>query len=78
MPGNGWFVPAMWLAGFVALLIAPSWPGFVAVISDATLTAAVLDLSDGAGTLGPDGSASNAKGRSSRAVRVVVARLEKR
>jgi hypothetical protein len=47
MPGNGLFVPAMWVAGFVALLIVPGWRGFVALIAGATLTTAVLDLSDG-------------------------------
>lgn len=47
MPGNGLFVPAMWLAGFVALLVAPGWPGFVTLIAGATVAAALLDLSDG-------------------------------
>ncbi len=47
MPGNGEFVPIMWLAGFVALLIAPGWAGFVAVIAGATISAAVLDITDG-------------------------------
>ena len=47
MPGRGEFVPAIWLAGFVGLLIAPGWPGFVALIAGATASAALLDLSDG-------------------------------
>ncbi len=47
MPGNGEFVPTIWLAAFVALLLAPGWPGFVALISGVTVSAALLDLSDG-------------------------------
>jgi hypothetical protein len=47
MPGHGEFVPIIWLAGFVALLIAPGWPGFVALIAGATVSAALLDVSDG-------------------------------
>lgn len=47
MPGNGEFVAAIWLAGFVALLVAPGWPGFVALISGGTMSATILDVSDG-------------------------------
>jgi len=47
MPGDGEFVPAMWLAGFVALIVAPGWPGFWALLVGATASAAVLDVSDG-------------------------------
>jgi hypothetical protein len=47
MPGHGAFVPAMWLAGFAALLMAPGWPGFVALIAGAALAATLLDLADG-------------------------------
>ena len=47
MPGHGEFVPIIWLAGFVALLIAPGWPGFVALTAGATVAAVLLDFSDG-------------------------------
>lgn len=47
MPGNGEFVWMTWLAAFVALLVAPGWPGFVALISGITVCAALLDVSDG-------------------------------
>jgi hypothetical protein len=47
MPGKGEFVPIIWLAAFVAILIAPGWPGFVALISGVTVCAALLDVSDG-------------------------------
>ena len=47
MPGNGEFVPAIWLAAFVALLLAPGRSGFVALIAGVTLSAVLLDLSDG-------------------------------
>lgn len=46
MPGNGDFVPTIWLAGFVALLVAPGWPGFAALILGAAASAALLDVSD--------------------------------
>lgn len=47
MPGKGEFVPLMWLAGFLALLVAPGWPGFIAMISGVTVSAVLLDVSDG-------------------------------
>ncbi len=47
MPGNGEFVPAIWLAAFVALLLAPGWPGFIALIAGVTICVALLDISDG-------------------------------
>lgn len=47
MPGNGEFVPATWLAAFVALLLAPGWPGFIAHIAGVTMWAALWDISDG-------------------------------
>jgi hypothetical protein len=47
MPGKGEFVLAVWLAAFVALLLAPGWPGFIAVMAGVTISAALLDLSDG-------------------------------
>lgn len=47
MPGNGEFVPLIWLAGFLALLVAPGWPGFIALISGVTITGVLLDVSDG-------------------------------
>lgn len=51
MPGKGEFVPLIWLAAFVALLIAPGWPGFFALIVGAAVSAAALDLSDGSSGL---------------------------
>ena len=33
IPGNGEFEATIWLAAFVALLLAPGWPGFVALIA---------------------------------------------
>lgn len=47
MPGKGEFVVVIWVAAFVALLIAHGWPGFTALIAGATVSAAILDLSDG-------------------------------
>jgi hypothetical protein len=47
MPGQGEFVPAIWLAAFLALLIAPGWPGFIALMVGVTSAAVVIDLSDG-------------------------------
>lgn len=47
MPGNGEFVVMIWLAAFVALVIAPGWPGFVALIAGATVSAVIMDISDG-------------------------------
>jgi hypothetical protein len=47
MPGNGEFVPLMWLAGFLALLVAPGWPGFIALLSGVTVSGVLLDVSDG-------------------------------
>ena len=47
MPGNGEFVLAIWLASFLALLIAPGWPGFAALLAGVTVSAAILDISDG-------------------------------
>ncbi len=47
MPGRGEFVPTIWLAAFVALLIAPGWLGFAALIAGVAVSAALLDLSDG-------------------------------
>ncbi len=47
LPGNGEFVPIVWILSFVALLIAPGRHGFVALIAGAALSATILDLSDG-------------------------------
>jgi len=47
MPGRGEFVVVIWVAAFVALVIAPGWPGFVALIAGTTVSAAILDVSDG-------------------------------
>lgn len=47
MPGDGEFVLAMWLAGFVALIDSPGWSGFLALLVGATASAAALDVSDG-------------------------------
>lgn len=47
MPGKGEFVPAIWLAAFVALLVAPGWPGFIALMVGVTIGAVLLDISDG-------------------------------
>jgi hypothetical protein len=47
LPGKGEFIPAVWLASFVALLITPGWPGFVALIAGVGVFAAILDVSDG-------------------------------
>lgn len=47
LPGKGEFVALTWLAGFAALLITPGWPGFVAVITGAAVTSALLDVADG-------------------------------
>ena len=47
LPGRGEFIPAVWLAAFVAALISPGWPGFVALIAGVAVLAAILDISDG-------------------------------
>jgi len=47
MPGHGEFVVIIWLAGFVALLIAPGWRGFAALLAGATASAALIDVADG-------------------------------
>lgn len=47
MPGKGEFVPAIWLAAFMALVIAPGRLGFVALISGVTVSAVLIDVSDG-------------------------------
>ena len=47
MPGHGEFVPAIWLSAFIALLIAPGWPGFVALMAGAIVCAVLIDISDG-------------------------------
>lgn len=47
MPGKGEFVPMIWLAAFVSQLIAPGRSGLVALISGVTVSAALLDMSDG-------------------------------
>jgi hypothetical protein len=47
MPGRGEFVPAIWSLGFVAALVAPGWRGFIAMLSGASVSALVLDVSDG-------------------------------
>jgi hypothetical protein len=47
MPGKGAFVLAVWLAAFVALVVAPGWPGFIALMAGVTISAVLLDLSDG-------------------------------
>jgi hypothetical protein len=46
LPGRGEFIPAVWLAAFAATLIAPGWPGFVALIAGVVVLAVILDLSD--------------------------------
>ena len=47
LPGRGEFIPAVWLASFAAVLIAPGWRGFVALIAGVGIFAAILDMSDG-------------------------------
>jgi hypothetical protein len=47
LPGRGEFIPAVWLAAFAATLIAPGWPGFVALIGGVAVLAVILDISDG-------------------------------
>ena len=47
LPGRGEFIPVVWLAAFVATLIAPGWRGLVALIAGVAVFAAILDLSDG-------------------------------
>ena len=47
LPGKGEFIPAVWLASFVALLATPGWPGFVALIAGVAIFATILDMSDG-------------------------------
>lgn len=36
MPGNGEFVPAIWLAAFIALLVAPGRPGNIGIRPSST------------------------------------------
>jgi hypothetical protein len=47
MPGHGEFLPGIWLPAFVAAVIAPGWPGFLALLTGITVLAAILDMSDG-------------------------------
>jgi hypothetical protein len=47
MPGNGEFVPLTWLAGGAAIIVAPGWRGFVALLAGATVAATFLDVLDG-------------------------------
>ena len=47
MPGHGEFVAIIWLAAFVALIIAPGWPGLIALLSGAAVSAVIIDVSDG-------------------------------
>ena len=47
MPGHGEFVPLTWLAGGAAIIVAPGWPGFVALLAGATVAATFLDVLDG-------------------------------
>lgn len=46
-PGHGEFVPLTWLAGGAAIIVAPGWPGFVALLAGATVAATFLDVLDG-------------------------------
>lgn len=46
-PGNGAFVPAAWLAGFAAAVVAPGWRGFAALIGGASAVSAIVDIADG-------------------------------
>jgi len=48
VPGRGEFFLFTWLAGFFAMFVASGWRGFVAVVSGATASAVLVDLSDGA------------------------------
>jgi hypothetical protein len=36
-----------WLAGGAAIIVAPGWPGFVALLAGATVAATFLDVLDG-------------------------------
>jgi hypothetical protein len=47
VPGNGVFEALTWIAGFVAILITPGRRGLVAVVAGATVSAAIIDASDG-------------------------------
>jgi hypothetical protein len=48
IPGNGAFVPVVWVAGFVSAVVAPGWRGFLALLGGSGLSAMLLDLADGA------------------------------
>jgi hypothetical protein len=47
LPGHGEFISVVWLAAFVAMLIAPGRAGFIALIAGVAVLAAILDISDG-------------------------------
>ena len=48
VPGQGAFVPVLWLTGFVAAVVAPGWRGFLALLGGGALGAVLLDVVDGA------------------------------
>lgn len=47
IPGNGEFVIFTWLAGLIAVFVAPGVAGFIAVVVGVSIWAALLDVADG-------------------------------